>query len=152
MALAAPFVVNGTGGWLPRTPPLPESVSPLLLLAAAWLPALAEEPLLRGAVPGLLGPVLGWWGGAAAGACLGALFHPLPAVPLVASLGVELALQLGLACVARVAGVGGAVLARGTLASVTLRRALPLGPAADAAALAGVALGALLIAARRRRE
>jgi len=151
-ALAAPALVNGVGGWLPRTPALPEAVTPVFLLASAWLPALAEEPVLRGAVPGLLGPVLGWWGGAAAGACLGALFHPLPAVPLVASLAVELALQLGLVAVARVAGVGGAVVARGVLGSVVQRAAFPAGPLLDAAALAAVAVGALAVLARRGRE
>jgi hypothetical protein len=150
--LAAPSLVAGFGGWLPRTPALPEGVAPLVLAASAWLPALAEEPLLRGAVPGLLGPVLGWWGGALAGACLGALFHPLPAVPLAASLAVELAVQLGLVAVARVAGVGGAVMARGVLGSVVLRSAFPLGPAFDAAALAGVAVGAAMILLRRERE
>jgi hypothetical protein len=151
-ALAAPALVGGAGGWLPRTPALPETVSPLFLLASSWLPALAEEPLLRGAVPGLLGPVLGWWGGAFAGACLGALFHPLPAVPLIASLAVELALQLGLVVVARAAGVGGAVMARGVLASVVQRYAYPIGPAFDAVALAGVALAAAMIVLQRERE
>ena len=143
VAISAPIVVNGMGGWLPRTPALPEVAAPVLLLAAAWLPALAEEPVLRGAVPGLLGPVLGWWG---------ALFHPLPGVPLVASLAVELALQLGLVAVARVAGVGAAIMARGTAASVVQRLAFPVGPAYDAVALAGVAAGALLILLRRERE
>ena len=151
-AFAAPALVGGVGGWLPRTPALPDTVSPLFLLASSWLPALAEEPLLRGAVPGLLGPVLGWWGGAFAGACLGALFHPLPAVPLIASLAVELALQLGLVVVARTAGVGGAVMARGVLASMVQRSAYPIGPAFDAVALAGVALAAAMIVAHRERE
>jgi hypothetical protein len=151
-ALAAPALVAGVGGWLPRTPALPEAVAPLFLIASAWLPAIAEEPLLRGAVPGLLGPVLGWWGGALAGACLGALLHPLPAVPLAASLAVELGVQLGLVAVARVAGVGGAVMARGVLGSVVLRSAFPAGPAFDAAALAGVGLGVAMILLRRERE
>ena len=151
-AMAAPIVVNGVGGWLPRVAALPATVTPAYLLASAWLPALAEEPVLRGAVPGLLGPVLGWWGGAVAGACLGALFHPLPAVPLIASLAVELALQLGLVAVARVAGVGGAVMARGVLASVVQRAAYPVGPLFDGVALVVVAVGALAILLGRERE
>ena len=150
-AMAAPILVNGAGGWFPRAAALPETVSPSYLLASAWLPALAEEPVLRGAVPGLLGPVLGWWGGALAGACLGALFHPLPAVPLVASLAVELALQLGLVAVARVAGVGGAVMARGVLASVVQRAAYPVGPLYDGVALVAVAVGAFVVLLHRER-
>ena len=152
VAMAAPIVVNGMGGWLPRTPALPEVAAPVFLLASAWLPALAEEPLLRGAVPGMLGPVLGWWGGAIAGACLGALFHPLPGVPLVASLAVELVLQLGLVAVARVAGVGAAIMARGTAAGVVQRLAFPVGSACDGVAMAGVVAGAMLMLLRRERE
>jgi len=152
IALVGPMLVNGFGGWMPSTPALPDDLSPAHLLGAAWFPALAEEPLLRGAFPGLLGPVLGWWGAAIAGACLGALFHPLPSVPLVAAIGVELVIQLGLVAVARVAGVGGAVVARATLGSIVYRLAYPAGVAWDAVAFGVVALGALLILLRRERE
>ncbi len=152
VALFGPALVNGLGGWMPVTPALPAEVAPAHLLGAAWFPALTEEPLLRGAFPGLLGPVLGWWGAAIAGACLGALFHPLPSVPLVAAIGVELVLQLGLVAVARVAGVGGAIMARATLGSVLYRLAYPAGAAWDAAALAVVGLGALLLLLQRERD
>ncbi len=98
------------------------------------------------------GAALGRCGGAIKGACLSALSHPLPSVPLVAAIGVELVVQLGLVVVARVAGVGGAVLARATATSIVYRFAYPAGAAWDGAALAAVALGALLIVLRRERE
>jgi len=151
-AMLAPYLVNGMGGWLPRTPALPAVASVAVLIATAWFPALAEEPVLRGAIPGLLGPVVGWWGGTFAGACLGALLHPLPGVPLAASLGVELLIQSGLIVVARAAGVGAAVIARGTLASLVLRPAFPAGLELDAAALAAVAVGVVLILVRKENE
>jgi hypothetical protein len=73
-------------------------------------------------------------------------------VPLVAAIGVELVIQLGLVAVARVAGVGGAVVARATLGSIVYRLAYPAGVAWDAVAFGVVALGALLILLRRERE
>jgi hypothetical protein len=152
VAASAPGLVVGVGGWMPTTPALLPGEAPLALLAAAWLPALVEEPLLRGALPGLVAPIAGWWGGAAASVALGALLHPAPAVPLVAALGVEAVLQLGLVVVARFAGLGGALLARGTLESLILRQGLPRGTAGDAAALAGLVLGAVLLLLARRRE
>jgi hypothetical protein len=151
-ALLAPYLVNGTGAWMPISPAVPDDVSPLGLLGASWFPALAEEPLLRGAFPGLLGPIVGWWGGALAGACLGALLHPLPSVPLVAALGVELFIQAGMVVAARVAGVGGAVLARAVLGGIVLRQAYPDGAWWDAAALSAVAVGVVLLAFRRGTE
>ncbi|MFH1177593.1 MAG: hypothetical protein V1750_09325 [Acidobacteriota bacterium] len=152
VAASAPGLVVGVGGWMPTTPELLPGEAPLALLAAAWLPALVEEPLLRGALPGLVAPIAGWWGAAAASVAMGALLHAPPAVPLVAALGVEAVLQLGLVVIARHAGLGGALLARGTLESLILRQGLPRGVPADAAALAGLALGAVLLLLARRRE
>jgi hypothetical protein len=149
---ALPALVTGVGGWMPESRPIPAEAAPALLLASAWLPALAEEPVLRGALPGLAGPVLGWWGGALLGAGIGAVLHPAPAVPLVASVAAELAMQAGLVLAARWGGVGAAVLARGTCEAMVWRHVYPEGAAFDRAALVGIAIGVVLLAWPRRRD
>jgi hypothetical protein len=59
---------------------------------------------------------------------------------------------VGLAVVARYAGVGGAVLARGTCEALVRRASFPAGTDWDRAALAGVVLGMVLLAWPRRGE
>ena len=95
---------------------------------------------------------MGWWGAALLAAPVGLLLHPLPTVPLAASLALELVLQVGLAVVARFAGVGGAVLARGTCDALVRRASFPVGSDWDWVALIGVILGAVLLLWPRRRE
>ncbi len=152
VALAGRALILGAGGWTPVTPPVPADMDPVRLAAESWSPALVEEPLLRGALPALAAPVVGWWGAALLAAPLGALLHPLPSVPLLASLALEIALQAGLAVVARFAGVGGAVLARGTYEALIRRASFPLGPDWDRVALLGVLVGTVLLLWPRRRE
>jgi hypothetical protein len=152
VALAGEAVILGSGGWTPVTPPIPADMDPIRLAADSWTPALVEEPLLRGALPALAGPVVGWWGAALLAAPVGALLHTSPSVPLLASLALEILVQAGLAVVARFAGVGGAVLARGTYESLIRRASFPLGPDWDHVALLGVALGTVLLLWPRRRE
>ncbi len=96
--------------------------------------------------------MLGWWGGALLGAGIGAVLHPAPAVPLVASVAVELAMQAGLVLAARWGGVGAAVLARGTCEALLWRHVYPEGAAFDRAALVGIAIGVVLLAWPRRRD
>jgi hypothetical protein len=152
LALGGRAFILGAGGWTPVTPPVPADIDPVKLLAGAWAPALVEEPLLRGALPALAAPVVGWWGAALLAVPVGALLHPLPSVPLLASLALEVAIQVGLAVVARFAGVGGAVLARGTYEALIRRASFPLGPDWDRVALLGVALGTVLLLWPRRPE
>jgi hypothetical protein len=83
---------------------------------------------------------------------VGVLLHPLPTVPLAASFALELVLQVGLAVVARYAGVGGAVLARGTCDALVRRASFPVGSDWDRVALLGVIFGAVLLLWPRRRE
>jgi len=104
------------------------------------------------ALPALAAPVVGWWGAALLAAPVGALLHPLPAVPLLSSIALELVLQAGLAIVARYAGVGGAVLARGTCEALVRRASFPVGSEFDRIALLGVAVGVVLLLWPRRRE
>ena len=61
-------------------------------------------------------------------------------------------LQVGLAVVARFAGVGGAVLARGTCDALVRRASFPVGSDWDWVALIGVILGAVLLLWPHRRE
>jgi hypothetical protein len=145
VAIGGRAAILGAGGWTPVTPPFASSLGPDRLLAEAWFPALAEEPLLRGALPALTTPVVGWWGSALLAAPIGALLHPLPSVPLLASLALEMALQLGLAVIAYRAGVGGAVLARGTCESIVRRAAYPGGADWAVVALGGVVLGVVML-------
>lgn len=149
--LGAPIVV-GAGGWMPSSVPIATSLSPLLLVSRAWSVALFEEPLLRVALPGLVGNVAGWWGAALCGAAVGAMLEPLPAVPLVATFAVEAVLQLGMVLVARHGGIGAAIVARGTCESLLRRAAFPTGMAWTMAALlpAVIGLGALVWQSRRR--
>jgi hypothetical protein len=151
LALGGRWVAVGAGAFLPQTPALPGDVSPWALLPAAWVPALTEEPVLRGVLPALARPVLGWWGAALLSVPVGALLHPLPAVPLVAALALEAVVQLALVVVARHGGVVGAVAARGVLESILRRPAYPLGWPWDAVAAAGVIGGAAWLVARARR-
>lgn len=144
--------ILGAGGWVPVTSPVPADTGWERQLAEAWLPALVEEPLLRGALPAFAAPLLGWWGAALVAAPIGALLHPEPAVPLLASIALGVVLQLGFAAVARVAGVGGAVLARGTCEALVRRASFPLGGVWDRVALAGVAVGTILLLWPRRTE
>jgi hypothetical protein len=149
--LAGGTVILGAGGWVPVTSPVPSDTGWERQLADAWLPALVEEPLLRGALPAFAAPLLGWWGAALLAAPIGALLHPEPSVPLLASIGLGVVLQLGLAVVARFAGVGGAVLARGTCEALVQRAAFPAGPGWNRVALLGVAVGTVLLLWPRRR-
>jgi hypothetical protein len=142
--------ILGTGAFIPMAPPITQTTSALRLAGESWLPALVEEPLLRGVLPAFTVPFIGWWGAALAAAPLGALLHPLPAVPLLASLALEAVLQLELALVARLCGVGGAVLARGTCETLVRRAAFPVGVLWDRVALAGAMLGIILLAWPRR--
>ncbi len=150
--LAGHAAILGVGGWVPVTSPVPAGIGWERQLADSWLPALVEEPLLRGALPAFAAPLLGWWGAALLAAPIGALLHPEPAVPLLASIGLEVVLQLGLAVVARFAGVGGAVLARGTCEALVQRASFPVGWTWDRVALLGVALGTVLLLWPRRRD
>lgn len=151
LALGARVLVLGTGGFVPATPVLPADATCQALLLAAWLPALVEEPVLRGAIPAMVRPWLGWWAAALLGVPIGVLLHPLPAVPLAAGLGIELVVQLGLVGVAWKGGLVAAVMARGVLSSLWLRPGFPLGWQWDLAALAGLLVGgACLVFARRR--
>ena len=152
VTLAGRAYTLGAGGWTPVTPPVPGDIGPIRLLADSWAPALVEEPLLRGALPALAAPIVGWWGAALLAAPVGALLHPLPTVPLAASFALELVLQVGLAVVARFAGVGGAVLARGTCETLVRRASFPVGSDWDQMALIGVIFGAVLLLWPRRRE
>jgi hypothetical protein len=152
VTLAGRAYILGAGGWTPVTPPVPGDIGPMRLLADSWAPALVEEPLLRGALPALAAPIVGWWGAALLAAPVGLLLHPLPTVPLAASLALELVLQVGLAVVARFAGVGGAVLARGTCDALVRRASFPVGSDWDWVALIGVILGAVLLLWPHRRE
>ncbi len=152
LAGLGPPIVVGAGGWMPGSVPIATSLSPLLLVSRAWSVALFEEPLLRVALPGLVGNVAGWWGGALCGAAAGAMLEPLPAVPLVATFAVEAVLQVGMVLVARRGGIGAAIVARGTCESLLRRAAFPAGTAWTIAALAPavIGLGALVCQARRR--
>jgi hypothetical protein len=152
IALGGQAFILGAGGWTPVTPPIPADIDPVRLLAESWSPALVEEPLLRGALPALAAPMVGWWGAVLLAAPVGALLHPLPSVPLLASLALEIGLQAGLAVVARFAGVGGAVLARGTYEALIRRASFPLGPDWDRVALMGVAIGTVLLLWPHRRR
>ncbi len=152
LILAGRVLILEVGGWIPMTSPMPADTTPTRLLAEAWLPALVEEPFLRGALPALAAPVVGWWGAALLAAPVGALLHPLPSVPLLVALALELALQAGLAVVARFSGVGGAVLARGTYEALVRRASFPVGSDWDRVALLGVLLGTVLLLWPRRRE
>jgi hypothetical protein len=71
---------------------------------------------------------------------------------LLSSIALELVLQAGLAIVARYAGVGGAVLARGTCEALVRRASFPVGSEFDRIALLGVAVGVVLLLWPRRRE
>ncbi len=152
LVATGPTVVAALGGWMPASPVLAANTSPLHMISTAWLPALVEEPLLRGALPGLVQPLVGWWGGALAGGVLGTLLHGVPAVPLVASLAVEMVLQVGLILLARAAGVSAAVLARGTAEVLLRRSAYPGGQPWDAAAMGVVLCGAAFLLWPRRQR
>lgn len=150
LALQAPATVAGFGGWIPAGPPAAATVSPLHLVAAAMFPALLEEPLLRGALPGLVRPLVGWWGGALAGGALGALLHTTPAVPLVATVAVGLVVQGGLIVLARNFGVTAAVAARFVFELIVRRPSFPAGAPWDGVVLAVVLLFAAHLAWPRR--
>lgn len=139
--LALPAAVEQLGGWLPARSPLLAEGEPAALAGRLWFPALTEEPMLRYALPRLLAPLAGWWGGAMVGAALGCLLHPVPAVPLLASLAAELGLNLGMAVVARWGGLTAAILARGVCEGLLRRPGLPAGATADA-----VVVGTLVVA------
>lgn len=144
-----PGLVEGLGGWLPVRAAVLADGGLAVLAGRMWFPALAEEPMLRGALPMLVEPIAGWWGGALLGAALGCLLHPVPAVPLTASLAAELGLNLGMAAVARWGGLTSAILARGVCEGLLRRASFPAGPAADVVVLAGVAM-ALTVGLWRR--
>lgn len=151
LALAGRALVTGMGGFVPASPHLPPETAPWFLLATAWLPALVEEPVLRGALPALARPLLGWWGAALLGVPVGALLHPLPAVPLAVAVGLEAVVQLALVAVAWRGGVVGAVAARGVLESALRRPGFPAGWPWDLVALAGLVVGVVCLASWRRR-
>lgn len=141
--LALPAVVEQLGGWLPPRSPLLTEGGLAMLAGRMWFPALTEEPMLRYALPRLLAPLAGWWGGAMVGAALGCLLHPVPAVPLLASLAAEFGLNLGMAVVARWGGLTAAILARGVCEGLLRRPGLPAGGVGDAAVMATVGLALL---------
>jgi hypothetical protein len=143
-------VVEGMGGWIPETRPFVDAPSTWRLLQRSWLPALVEEPLLRGVVPGLAAPVFGWWGGALLGAGIGALLHPLPAVPLAAAFAAELVVQAAMVTAARAGGVSAAVLARGSFEAMVRRPLFPDGTWFDVVALVGPLIGLGLLLWPRR--
>jgi energy-converting hydrogenase Eha subunit A len=138
------------GGWTPVSPPAAGEHGALVLLAGALLPALAEEPLLRGVLPGITAPYLGWWGAMLIGVPVGAALHALPAVPLAASLAVEIALQLAMVITARWYGVGGAVVARAVSEAVVRRPSFPAGLGIDILLIGVIVLGAVLLLWRGR--
>lgn len=148
-----PGWVAGMGGWLPPRAPLQGDAGPLALLGSAWFPALAEEPVLRGAVPLLLEPIGGWWGGAVVGAMVGAPLHAVPGVPLTASLLAEWGLNLAMVMAARWGGLPAAVLARGVCEGLLRRPGLAAGAGPDAVVLIGVvvAVAAELLGRPRQR-
>jgi hypothetical protein len=150
-ALAGRELAVGAGAFVPLTPELPDDASAWMLLLQAWVPALTEEPVLRGFRPAVARPVLGWWGAALLSVPVGALLHPLPAVPLAVTLALEGAIQLALVVVARHGGVAGAVAARGVLESILRRPGFPLGWPWDLAATLGVIGGVAWLAARPKR-
>jgi hypothetical protein len=150
IALQAPAVVTSLGGWIPSTAAVATHSSPFHLVGAAALPALVEEPLLRGALPGLLAPLVGWWGAALAGAGLGSLLHGVPTVPLVVTILVGFVLQMSMVLVARAAGVTAAVLARGVCEVLLRRPSYPVGESWDTAALVVVGLALLYLVWPRR--
>ncbi len=149
--MALPGVVDHLGGWLPPRAPLLAEGGPALLAGRMWFPALTEEPVLRFALPTLAEPLAGWWGGALVGAALGSLLHPVPAVPLTASLAAELGLNVAMAVVARWGGLTSAILARGVCEGALRRQSLPAGWAADAVVVAAVALAFAAGVGRRRK-
>mgnify|MGYP001258108935 CR=1 FL=1 len=151
IALAGRFLVSGMGGFVPASPFLPPETGAWYLAATAWLPALVEEPVLRGALPALARPLLGWWGAALLSVPVGALLHPLPAVPLAATVGLEVVVQLVLVGVAWRGGAIGAVAARGVLESTLRRPGFPAGWPWDLAVLAGLVVGVVCLTAWRRR-
>lgn len=142
--LALPRLVETLGGWLPARATFPAAGGVAVLAGKMWFSALAEEPLLRGALPILVAPLAGWWGGALVGAMLGCLLHPVPAVPLTASMAAEMGLNLGMAAVARWGGLGSAILARGVCEGLLRRASFPVGWPADALVLAAVALASMV--------
>lgn len=150
IVMQAPTVVSSLGGWIPSTAGVVTHSSPLHIVGAAALPALVEEPLLRGALPGLLAPLVGWWGAALAGAGLGSLLHGVPSVPLVATILVSLSLQVGMVLVARAAGVTAAVLARGVCEIVLRRPSYPMGEPWDTVALVAIGIAVVYLAWPRR--
>lgn len=150
LALTGRTLVTGMGGFVPASPHLPAEIAPWYLVATAWLPALVEEPVLRGALPALARPLLGWWGAALLSVPVGALLHPLPAVPLAAAVGLEAVVQLVLVGVAWRGGVAGAVAARGVLESALRRPGFPTGWPWDVAALAGLVVGVVCLASWRK--
>jgi len=145
-------VVEGLGGWIPETRPFVDGPSVWRQLHRAWTPALVEEPLLRGVAPGIAAPVFGWWGGALLGAGIGALLHPLPAVPLTAAFAAELVMQAAMVIAARAGGVPAAVLARGTFEALANRPVFPDGTWFDVTAMIGPLLGLGLLLWSRRNS
>lgn len=151
LAVGGRALVAGAGGFVPFSPSLPADPAPWVLLAGSWLPALVEEPVLRGALPALARPLLGWWGAALLAVPVGVLLHPLPAVPLFAALALEAVTQLVLVGVAWRGGVVGAVAARGVLESLLRRPGFPAGWPLDLAALAGLFVGVACLVSRQTR-
>ncbi len=150
VASVVPALVVGGGGFMPATPELSVAGEPWRLAAQAWGVALTEEALLRGALVGLAAPVTGFWGAALLSIFVGSLLHPLPAVPLVASVVGAGVVQLGMALAARHAGVGAAVVGRGIAEGLLRRGAFPAGLPWSLLALLPVVVGAIALSARRR--
>jgi hypothetical protein len=145
VVLVGRWAVLAAGGWVPETPPAANDPTLSGLVFDAWLPVLVEEPLLRGVLPGMAGPYLGWWGAALVGVPVGAALHALPAVPLAASFAIEMAAQLVLVVIARRFGVAGAVMASGVSGMLVRRSAYPVGWVGDAVTLMVLALAALAL-------
>ena len=137
----APPLLFRLGGFMPEGPAVAVADRPWELAAGAWRTAIAEEPLLRGALLGLATPLLGFWGSSLVGVFVGSLLHPVPGVPLQATVAVAGLLQLGMVAAARVGGVGAAVVARGVCEALLLRSAYPLGLGWSLVAIVPVGLG-----------
>lgn len=152
LVAAAPALVAGAGGFMPTHPVVATTVEPWRLVARSLRLAVTEEVLLRGVLQGLTAPLVGFWGGAMLGVSVGALLHPVPTVPLAASVAVTGVLHALMVLAARRGGVGAAVVARSTAEVLLQRAAFPIGLWWSVTAVAPIAVGAFWWALRRERS
>ncbi len=147
----APTLLAWSGGFMPEGPAVAVADRPWDLAGRAWRTALVEEPLLRGALLGLAAPLFGFWGSSLVGVFVGSLLHPLPGVPLPATVAVAGLLQVGMVVAARVGGVGAAVVARAVCETLLRRSAYPVGVWWSLVAIVPVGLGLALGVWRREQ-